>query len=198
MNQIKKMTGKGHTLYEYDLPKNNIDVWVLVAERCYEISKTLLAENTYAKEIIFSISEYDYSLSNGVFGITPDGYLRYPTEIYKIIYDDEKSHHLINKNFEKIRRVQVRVKCQPYILPLFYENSKIEQQFGLLEKIRNKLHIPDIVGNGLEGLRYNRITTYTPKRSEEIKRAFKLLALKPKLKMFLDILAENCYWHRAV
>jgi hypothetical protein len=196
MNQIKKNTGKGHTLFEMDCIKSQYDVWILVAESCYEISRTLLAENTYATELYFSLSGYDGASKRGAFFIKPEGFLRYPIEIYKEIHADIRAHKLINELLSEIRRIQVRVVCKPYVIPLFDESEKIQEQFQLLEKIRKKLKTPDIVGNGFEGIRYQRISTYTPKRSREIQRAFDLLAHKPKLLRLLAKLTKENYWHR--
>lgn len=196
MNQKKKHSGKGFTLYEYDLPQNETEVWVLIAESCYEISRTLLAENSYADEIYFSTSGYEHNSNRGGFGIKPNGFLRYPIEIYKMIYSDKRSHQLIQKLFHYIRRIQIRVACKPFVLPLFYEKNEAESKYELMEKIRHKIGIPDIIGSGLEGIKNMRISTYTPKRSDEIKRAFKLLALKPHVLKFVSALSKKSYWYR--
>ena len=196
MNQLKKHTGKGHTLFEYECPKDQTDVWILVAESCYEISRTLLAQNTYAFELYFSVSGYDAASRRGGFYVTPQGFVRYPIELYKYLYNDTRAHRLIEDLLSDIRRVQVRVDCRPYITPLFDNTQAVQDRFELLEKIREKLKMPDIVGHGLEGLRSRRIATYTPKRSREIERAFELLALKPKLLELLSKVAQQSYWYR--
>lgn len=196
MYQKKKNTGKGHTLYEYDLPKGTDDIWLLIAESCYEISQTLLAQNSFASEISLAFSGYDYQSSRGGFALRPEGFVRYPLEIYQNLYREPRSHKLIAALFSEIRRVQVRVSCEPYVTPLFYEEGKLEKQFRLLEKVRSKFNEPDAIGMGLEGFRKHRIKTYTPKRSDEIRRAIKLLKLKPQIFKLLGNLAERCYWYR--
>jgi len=196
MNQIKKITGKGHTLFEYECPKDKNDIWVLVAESCYEISRTLLAEKTYAHELYFSVSGYDAQSKRGGFYLTPNGFLRYPIELYKELYKDKRAHCLIKELLSEIRRLQVRVDCRPYVVPLFSEPLELQNKYELLEDIRCKLKNPDIVGQGLEGFRYRRIATYTPKRSREIERAFELLAHKPKLLDLVSKLGKTNYWYR--
>lgn len=196
MQQAKKMTGKGHTLYETDLPAEPADIWVLVAESCYEISRTLLAEESYAEELYFAVSGYDHDGDRGGFGLQPEGYLRYPAELYRELYADSRTHELIRELFSKIRRVQVRAACAPYVIPLFFEEGKMERQFDLLERVRRKTRVSDVIGLGMEGMRKKRIKTYTPKRADEIHRAMKLMGRKPELLSMLGCIAERSYWHR--
>ena len=101
MRQRKKMTGKGHTLYEYDLPKAPSEVWVLIAESCFEIAQTLLSEDSYADEIYFSLSGYESNSRRGSVGLKPDGFVRYPNEIFKCLDADHRVHGLIEDLFCK-------------------------------------------------------------------------------------------------
>ena len=194
MEQRKKMTGKGHTLFEFDLPQESSQLWVLIAESCYEISRTLIAEQSYADEIHFSLSGYEADSPRGGVGLCPEGFIRYPFEIFQCLDSDKRVHLLIEKLWNSIRRIQVRVKCEPFTLPLFYDEETVSSNFHLLENIRHKMQQPDIIGQGYEGLRKKRISTYTPKRSDEISRAYHLLALQPQLKTLLNHLKS--YWHR--
>ena len=186
MTAPKKMTGKGHTLYEDDLPQSTTDVWVLIAESCFEISQTLLAEESYAEEIYFSVSDYSYTFLDMPIKMLPEKRIRFSSEIYRELQDEPCVHELIETFFEDIRRIQVRVKCTPYIPVLFEDAPASEQRYRLLEKIREEIGIPDVIGHGLEGCRKHRISTYTPKRSDEIKRAYQLLGKKPYLIKMLE------------
>ena len=132
----KKMTGKGHTLYEDQLPEHPEDIWLLVAESCYEISRTLLAEGSYANSISFSVSGYDRHSARGGFNLTPEGHLRYPMELYRTLWDEPRSHSLITTLLGEIRRLLVRVECRPWVVPLFHEEGKTAKTFSLLETVR--------------------------------------------------------------
>jgi hypothetical protein len=197
MTPPKKMTSKGHTLYEDDLPKSTTDVWVLIAESCFEISQTLLAEDSYAEEIYFSVSDYSYLFLDMPIKILPEKRVRFSSEIYRELYAELCVHELIVTFFEDIRRIQVRVKCSAYVPILFEEESGLEKGHHLLEKIRLKTGLPDVIGHGLEGCRKQRISTYTPKRSDEIKRAYQLLSKKPYLIKMLETAGKiKAYMHR--
>jgi hypothetical protein len=187
MEQRKKNVGKGHTFYDFDLPKRKEDVWILIAESCYEISKTLIAEGSYARSLSFSMSGYDQSSCRGGYTLSLDGFPRYPSELFSCLMAEEASHTWIQVLLKEARRLWVRVECQPYIEPLFKEASEDEQVFDLMEAIRKKVKASDAIGKGFEGLRYARVQTYTPKRSAETDRAHQTLQLKPHLwKMYID------------
>ena len=185
MRQLKKMTGKGHTLYQDKLPQSPQDVWVLVAESCYEISKTLLSQHSYAEEIYFSLSGYNSEDPRGGVGIRPNDKPRYPEELYQALHCDQRVNQLIKLLFEHIRRVQVRTLCAPYVQFLFDNKAEVESRFEFLERVRKRLKDTDIIGVGLEGCRSLRLQTYTPKRSVEVQRAYAILSKKPHL---LDLL----------
>jgi len=191
----RKRTGKGHTLYEFELPKSEEDLWILIAESCYEISRTLLEEETEASSIYLSLSGYDRTSARGGVSIIPENSLRYPIQLYHALQKDSRSHHLIEELFSSARRVQVSVDCQPHVQPLFHEEGKVEKIFKVMESIREKIGESEAVGLGLEGCRYRRIRTYTPRRSEEIRRAYGLLGRKPHLMELLGK-EQGHYWHR--
>jgi len=191
----KKSTGKGHTLYEFELPKTEDDLWILIAESCYEIARTLLEEETEASTLYLGLSGYDTTSGRGSVEIVPDKSLRYPSQLYHALQSDSRVHALICELFPTTRRVQVSVTCRPWVQPLFHEDGKVERIFELMESIRAKAGESTAVGLGLEGCRYRRIHTYTPRRSDEIGRAYRLLGRKPHL---LKLLGEEAghYWHR--
>lgn len=179
MPEFRKHTGKGHTLFEHDPPTAPTDIWILIAESCYEISRTLLRQNAYANEISVYFSGYDRSTAHGGYLIHPEGFLRYPIELFICIESHQDIESLILSLLGGIRRVQVNVECKPYISPLFSDSQAILEQFSLLEKIRNKEGEEDVIGLGLEGFRRRRISTYTAKRADEIHRARVLLKTDP-------------------
>lgn len=220
------MTGKGHTLYEDDLPKSPEDVWILLAESCYEVAMTLLGQNSYAKLLWVGVSGYRHGFSGGSIEVAPYGFLRYPIELFKALDACPEVHHLIEEYLQDIRRVQLRAECSDYIPPLFpigsfttdpisthpfttdlpksnsqdtgpsFSNDSFgdeasyqkvtKQQFEQLQEVREKFGEYDAIGLGYEGLRRRRIKTYTPKRAEQLRRAYKILESKPLLKKLLE------------
>lgn len=194
MTGPRKSTGKGHTLYEFELPKNVEAIWILIAESCYEISRTLLEEETEASSIHLFFSGYERNSDRGGIAIAAEESLRYPIQLYHALHEDPRSHALIEELFDSTRCVQVSVDCRPYVQPLFYEEGKTEKVFQLMESIRSKVGECEAVGLGLEGCRRRRIHTYTPRRGDEIRRAYGLLGRKPHL---VELLGEHGhYWHR--
>jgi hypothetical protein len=195
MTGPRKSTGKGHTLYEFELPESAEAFWVLIAESCYEISRTLLEEETEASSIHLFLSGYERNSDRGGLAIVPEESTRYPIQLYHALHNDSRTHELIAELFESVRCVQVSVDCRPYVQPLFYEESQVERVFGLMESIRAKVGTNEVLGLGLEGCRYRRVHTYTPRRGDEIRRAYGLLERKPHL---VELLGEEHghYWHR--
>lgn len=181
MLKAKKSTGKGHTFYDFDLPKTEADYWILIAESCYEIATTLLEENSYAATITLYLCGYDSSSESAACSFDTGGLPRYPAELFRLIEDQAQAHSAIALLLHSARRLMLRVECRPYVVPLFGESSTDESAFQLLESIRDKVGSKDAIGHGFEGLRYGRIKTYTPKRQREMARAIGLLRLKPQL-----------------
>ena len=168
----KKSIGKGHTIFDGEV-KNETGIWVLLAESCYEISKSLLRERSCADILETGFSTFDSPL--GGYQIVPQEFLRYSEEMYACLAQHEGLRLLVGLNWTEIRRIHVRVQCRNYIEPLFYEETPVEKRHELLEMIRSKFKQTDIVGVGLEGCRMQRPKTYTPSRSEERKRALEIL-----------------------
>lgn len=187
MPEFKKNTGKGHTLFEHDPPTETTDIWILIAESCYEISRTLLKQNAYASELSVSFSGFDYSSGRGGYTIIPQSFLRYPIELYSCIEFQKDVQNLISDLLFSIRRVQVSAECRPYISPLFDDSHDFSGQYQMLENIRNKEGQTDIIGVGLEGFRKRRISTYTAKRADEVNRAKKLLLSNSMCKMIMAL-----------
>jgi hypothetical protein len=187
MLKKKKHTGKGHTLFEHDPPKDPNDIWILITESCYEISKTLVSQHSYAKEIHLYFSGYDSNSGRGGLCIIPQSCLTLPIELFQAIHTCHEIHDLINNLLHSIRRIQVNVLCEDMFQPLFpdLELSNTEN-YHLMEKIREKDGQEDIIGLGLEGFRKKRLSTYTAKRSDEIHRARKLLHSNPIILKLLE------------
>jgi hypothetical protein len=188
MNRQKKTTGKSHTLFEHDPPKSPEDIWILLAESCYEISKVHLAQSTYASSLSVYFSGYRHHENLRGKTFLSEAYPRYPIELFKILHHSLFLKSLIENNFTDIRRVHVRSDCDTYFSPLFevcIENNAI--QFELMEKIRKKEH-DDVIGLGHEGLRHHRIRTYTDKKTNQIIRAKQLLSTN---KIILNLLKNS-------
>jgi hypothetical protein len=173
---MKKSIGKGHTLFDDNVCKSSTALWVLVAESCYEISKSLLQENAYAEKIQAGFSTFDGPLGQ-VSLITTD-FPRYPAHLYAHLSQVPEFVELVELHWTETRRVILRVDCAPYVMPLFGEGGAWELEYAMLENIRAKWQQADLIGLGLEGCRRWRPRTYTPSRSEEQLRAQKILALK--------------------
>ena len=175
----KKSIGKGHTIFDGAV-KSETGIWVLLAESCYEISKSLLKERSCAEVLETGFSTFDSPI--GGYQIIPQELLRYSEEMYACIAQHEGIRMLVGLNWPEIRRIHVRVQFKNYVEPLFYEESPVEKRHELLELIRTKFRQTDIVGVVLEGCRMQRPKTYTPSRSEERKRAFEILGNNAVLK----------------
>ena len=191
----KKSTGKGHTLFEDDLPKSPTDVWLLISESCLEISRTLLAQDSFAGEMRISMSGYAFSDPSGGVKIIPASQPRYSAELYLELWEDAGVHALIEQLLPTVRRIQLHVICDPFVPVLFQEDNPYMDRHELLERVRTKAGASDIIGCGMEGFKTLRIRTYTPKRADEIKRAFRLLKLKPHI---FDLLPKTSFEARAV
>ncbi len=165
--------GKGHTLY--GAPQSITQVWQLISESCHEIGVKLLNYGACVKEIFLAYSGYNSESPHGRVSTRVDRIgLKYPVEVFKILHDDPRCHQLTTAMLPYIRRVQVSVECRhQQALPLFQDEHP-EKQYHVMQAIREKLGVDDIIGLGYE-LRSGRIPTYTPKRSSEILRARSLL-----------------------
>jgi glutaredoxin len=176
MLQKKKRTGKGHTLFDQHPPTDPIDLWILISESCYEISKTLLSQQSYAEDISVSFSGYDARSDRGGFSLIPKKKLRYPDQLFHAIHNCSTVHDLIQDLLFGIRRVQVSVLCGDYIQPIFEEHDAgAHEHYNLVEEIRENDGCQDIIGIGIEGFRKKRLPTYTAKKSDDIHRAKRLL-----------------------
>jgi hypothetical protein len=186
MPKKKKRTGKGHTLYDDDPPKGPEDLWVLLSESCYEISKTLLSQDSYAKSITVYFAEFQASL--GAFEIFPLNFPRYPQELYHELRSSQELIKFIESCFSEVRRCGLFCDCKDYQIPLFSdENPEVQMEYELLEGIRQKERMRDIIGHGYEGLRSKRIQTYTQDQPGGYQHALKLLKGDPILKKLAEL-----------
>lgn len=185
---MKKHAGKGHTLYDHHPPESPEEIWILVAESCYEISQTLLTENSFARELHFSVSGYDFNAPRGFVPITPEGFVRYPDELFQTLHGDRRVETVIRTLLRDIRRIQVDAECEAFVQPLFDAGPEGGDRFALLETIRRKAGRGDAIGLGLEGVRARRLATYTPKRADEILRARELLMKVPGIRRLMGML----------
>ena len=174
------MTGKSHTLFEHEPPKSPEDIWILLAESCYEISKVHLAQHSYASSISASFSGYRHHEAVGGATFISESFPRYPIELFKILHNSSLLNQWIDEDFRDIRRVHVSSECSTYFSPLF-ENviQNHISKFELMENIRKKEDFDDVIGLGYEGLRHKRIQTYTAKKTNQIIRARFLLNKNP-------------------
>lgn len=186
---MKKSIGKAHTLFDDSHPKGPTGIWVLIAECCQEISRSLLKENAYAEQIHAGCSTFDAPL--GQVHILGRNFPQYQKQLYACLSHHVELRDLIEQHWREIRRIMVRVDCEAYIQPLFHENSVMENQVELLSRIRTKVQQPHLIGHGLEGCRSLRPLTYTPSRGQEYMRAQKLLAQKAHLLALLKMPADG-------
>lgn len=186
-----KNISKRHTLYE--APKKQIEVWQLISESCFEIGCKLLKQKTYAFEVQLFLSGYNRTDKRDNLSIKPDNYIQYPSQIFRTISHDRRSYLLINRMLKDTRRINIHVVTKPlHFIPIFSieQNQDDAETFQILKKIRDKIKDTACIGLGLEGIKSGRVKTYTPKRTDEIKRAISLLKKKPHL---LELLKNGNY-----
>jgi hypothetical protein len=181
----KKSIGKAHTLFD-DQKIEPAHVWVLLAESCLEISRSLLHDNSYAKELDISFSSFEHRLGGLVLPL--NGFIRHSTTLFENIQGHAEIKKIILHYSSAIRRVMVRVACEEYIEPLFYQEGDVERRHALLEQVRTKVRQSDLIGVGFEGLRSQRPQTYTPSRIDEKQRALEILRKNPRLFKLVDFL----------
>jgi hypothetical protein len=178
LSPMKKSIGKGHTLFDHsEISRDGI--WILIAESCYEISKSLYRENAYATECDVGFASFEQSLGGGSFIL--EDFTRTSEDLFRAISSQKRYCDTVDQCWTQLRRIMVRVHCAAYIEPLFYVEGKSELRRSMLEGIRLKLKQSDLIGVGLEGCRFGRPKTYTPSRSEEHLRAKEILGKKPKI-----------------
>ncbi|MBF0245030.1 MAG: hypothetical protein HQL31_07130 [Planctomycetes bacterium] len=194
MNRSARSIGKGHTLYA--APGSAEEVWRLISESCFEIGSKLLSQGSYAHELTLSLSGYRPEDEGGMVSFRPHGFPRYPKELFQTLHDQPEVALLIGGLLEEIRRLQVQVNCREYTPPLFEEEeSKTKRDHRLLESIRSKFKKISVIGSAWE-VCPSRLSTYTPRRSDEVHRALDLLKVRSDL---MDLLPEKyarAYWDR--
>ncbi|MBF0245672.1 MAG: hypothetical protein HQL31_10455, partial [Planctomycetes bacterium] len=113
--------GKGHTLYAP--PASAEEVWRLVSESCFEIGSKLICQGSYAHEMSLALSGYRPEDPRGIVALHPQGFARYPKELFQALHGRPETGRLIGELLEQVRRVQVRVDCRAYTPPLFGEEA---------------------------------------------------------------------------